>query len=102
MKNTFLKGRVATKFVEEDKSLIDEELSAPTSKEIRIVLKNCGKIDPENIEDYIAEDGYEALGKVLTSKTSEEVIDTILKSGLRGRGGAGFPTGKKWQFCRAI
>jgi NADH:ubiquinone oxidoreductase subunit F (NADH-binding)/(2Fe-2S) ferredoxin len=97
----FLKGRVASKFVEVEKSIADEELSAPTSKEIRVVLKNCGKIDPENIEDYIAESGYEALGTVLSSKSPEEVIDTVLKSGLRGRGGAGFPAGKKWQFCRA-
>lgn len=97
----FLKGRIATKFVEVEKTATDEELSAPTSKEIRIVLKNCGKIDPENIEDYIAEEGYQALGDVLSSKTPEEVIDIVLKSGLRGRGGAGFPTGKKWQFCRA-
>jgi NADH:ubiquinone oxidoreductase subunit F (NADH-binding)/(2Fe-2S) ferredoxin/Pyruvate/2-oxoacid:ferredoxin oxidoreductase delta subunit len=97
----FLKGRTATKFIEVEKNLVDEELSAPTSKEIRVVLKNCGKIDPENIEDYIAESGYEALGNVLTSKSPEEVIDIVLKSGLRGRGGAGFPAGKKWQFCRA-
>ena len=97
----FLKGRIATKFIEVEKITTDEELSAPTSKEIRIVLKNCGKIDPENIEDYIAEEGYQALGDVLSSKTPEEVIDTVLKSGLRGRGGAGFPAGKKWQFCRA-
>lgn len=97
----FLKGRIATKFIEEEKKLVDEELSAPTSKEIRVVLKNCGKIDPENIEDYIAESGYEALGTVLTSRSPEEVIDIVLKSGLRGRGGAGFPAGKKWQFCRS-
>jgi NADH:ubiquinone oxidoreductase subunit F (NADH-binding)/(2Fe-2S) ferredoxin len=97
----FLKGRIATKFVEQEKKLVDEELSAPTSKEIRVVLKNCGKVDPENIEDYLAENGYEALGNVLSSKTPEEVIDIILQSGLRGRGGAGFPAGKKWQFCRA-
>jgi len=97
----FLKGRIATKFVEEDKKTTDEELSAPTSKEVRVVLRNCGVIDPENIEDYIAEDGYQALGKVLTESTPEQVIDTVLRSGLRGRGGAGFPTGKKWQFCRA-
>ncbi len=97
----FLKGRIATKFVEVEKTATDEELSAPTSKEIRIVLKNCGKIDPENIEDYIAEEGYQALGDALSSKTPEEVIDIVLKSGLRGRGGAGFPAGKKWQFCRA-
>jgi NADH:ubiquinone oxidoreductase subunit F (NADH-binding)/(2Fe-2S) ferredoxin len=97
----FLKGRIATKFVEEDKTIIDEELSAPTAKEVRVVLRNCGKIDPENIEDYIAEDGYQALGKVLSEFSPEKVIDEILASGLRGRGGAGFPTGKKWQFCRA-
>jgi NADH:ubiquinone oxidoreductase subunit F (NADH-binding)/(2Fe-2S) ferredoxin/Pyruvate/2-oxoacid:ferredoxin oxidoreductase delta subunit len=97
----FLKGRIASKFVEEEKTFVDEELSAPTAKEVRVVLRNCGKIDPENIEDYIAEDGYQALGKVLAEYTPEKVIDTILASGLRGRGGAGFPTGKKWQFCRA-
>lgn len=97
----FLKGRVAQKFVTEEKSFIDEELSAPTSKEIRVVLRNCGKIDPENIEDYLAEDGYQALGKVLTELSPEQVIDEVLRSGLRGRGGAGFPTGKKWQFARA-
>ncbi len=97
----FLKGRIATKFVEETKVSSDEELSAPTSKEVRIVLRNCGKIDPENIEDYIAEDGYTALGMVLTQYKPEEVIDIVLRSGLGGRGGAGFPTGKKWQFCRA-
>ena len=54
----FLKGRIAKKFVEVETQVADEELSAPTSKEIRVVLRNCGKIDPENIEDYIAEDGY--------------------------------------------
>lgn len=97
----FLKGRIAAKFLEEKKITVDEELSAPTAKEIRVVLRNCGKIDPENIEDYIAEDGYQALGNVLTQNKPEEVIEIVLKSGLRGRGGAGFPTGKKWQFCRA-
>jgi NADH:ubiquinone oxidoreductase subunit F (NADH-binding)/(2Fe-2S) ferredoxin/Pyruvate/2-oxoacid:ferredoxin oxidoreductase delta subunit len=97
----FLKGRIATKFVHEDKKVLDEELSAPTAKEVRVVLRNCGVIDPDNIEDYIAEDGYQALGKVLTEYTPEKVIDIVLASGLRGRGGAGFPTGKKWQFCRA-
>lgn len=96
-----LKGRIAQKFVTAEKVFSDEELSAPTSKEIRVVLRNCGKIDPENIEDYIAEDGYQALGKVLTQYSPEKVIDEVLQSGLRGRGGAGFPTGKKWQFCRA-
>ncbi|GIV66178.1 MAG: NADH-quinone oxidoreductase subunit NuoF [Chloroflexota bacterium] len=96
----FLKGRVVNKFQMPTTKIVDEELGAPTQKEVRIVLRNCGKIDPENIEDYIAEDGYQALAKVLTEMTPEEVIDTVLKSGLRGRGGAGFPTGKKWQFTR--
>lgn len=92
----FLKGRIAKKFVHELQEAVDEELSAPTSKEVRIVLRNCGKIDPENIEDYIAEDGYMALAKVLTELKPNEVIDIIDKSGLRGRGGAGFPTARKW------
>jgi len=63
------------------------------------VLRNCGVIDPLKIEEYIARDGYEALGKVLTSMTPEQVIDEMTKSGLRGRGGAGFPTGLKWESC---
>ena len=67
----------------------------------RIALRNCGVIDPENIDEYIAFDGYQALAKALTEMTPEQVIDEVLKSGLRGRGGAGFPTGKKWQFARA-
>jgi NADH:ubiquinone oxidoreductase subunit F (NADH-binding)/Pyruvate/2-oxoacid:ferredoxin oxidoreductase delta subunit/(2Fe-2S) ferredoxin len=97
----FLKGRVATKFTTPIKIFTDEELSAPTSKEVRNVLRNCGKIDPENIEDYVAEDGYQALGKVLTSMTPEQVIDTVMNAGLRGRGGAGFLTAQKWKLCRA-
>ena len=67
----------------------------------RLALRNCGVIDPENIDEYIAFDGYKALGKVLTEMTPEEVIKVVLDSGLRGRGGAGFPTGKKWQFAAA-
>ncbi|GAP22925.1 NADH-quinone oxidoreductase subunit NuoF [Leptolinea tardivitalis] len=97
----FLKGRIAKKFIIETEKAKDEELSAPTPKEMRVVLRNCGKIDPENIEDYIAEDGYQAVAKVLTSMTPDDVIDVMLKSGERGRGGAGFPTGKKWSFARA-
>ena len=70
-------------------------------QQMRVALRNCGVIDPENIDEYIAFDGYKALAKALTEMTPEQVIDEMLKSGLRGRGGAGFPTGKKWQFARA-
>ena len=70
-------------------------------KQKRIVLKNCGMINPEDIEEYIAVDGYKALEKVLKEMTQEEVIDIIKKSGLRGRGGAGFPTGKKWELTKS-
>lgn len=97
----FLKGRIAKKFVAPPRPSTDEELSAPTSKEVRVVLRNCGRIDPENIDDYIAEDGYAALEKVLSSMTPEQVIEEVMASGLRGRGGAGFPTGRKWQLARA-
>ena len=70
-------------------------------KQNRIALHNCGKIDPENIDEYIAFDGYKALEKVLFNMSQDEVIEEISKSGLRGRGGAGFPTGKKWDFTKA-
>jgi len=73
----------------------------PFYREQRLVaLWNRGMIDPEKIEEYIARDGYKALAKVLTSMTPEEVIEEIKKSGLRGRGGAGFPTGLKWEICK--
>lgn len=68
-------------------------------KQHRVALRNCGVINPESIDEYIGTDGYQALGKVLTEMKPQEVIDTILASGLRGRGGAGFPTGRKWQFA---
>lgn len=70
-------------------------------KQLRVALRNCGVIDPENIEEYIATDGYQALAKVLTSMTPDDVINTLIDSGLRGRGGGGFPTGKKWAFAKA-
>lgn len=69
-------------------------------KQKRVVLQNCGYINPERIEEYIARGGYSALAKVLGEMTPEEVIAEVKKSGLRGRGGAGFPTGLKWEFCR--
>ncbi|WP_367267485.1 NAD(P)H-dependent oxidoreductase subunit E, partial [Ruminococcus sp.] len=71
-------------------------------KQHRVALRNCGVINPENINEYIGRDGYEALGKVLTTMTPEDVIQTILDSGLRGRGGGGFPTGMKWKLARNI
>ncbi|OAV69716.1 NADH-quinone oxidoreductase subunit 1 [Bacteroidales bacterium Barb4] len=71
-------------------------------KQHRVALRNCGFINPENIDEYIARDGYIALGKALTEMTPEEVIKELLDSGLRGRGGAGFPTGLKWQFTRKV
>ena len=97
------KGRIVTRLlyqetVEEDtiKSL---NKTAFYEKQERVALRNCGVIDPEKIDDYIANDGYAALGKVLTEMTPEQVIQTMLDSGLRGRGGAGFPTGLKWKFA---
>lgn len=70
-------------------------------KQERIVLRNCGIINPEDINEYIAMDGYKALGQVLTEMSSQQIIDIITESGLRGRGGGGFPTGKKWSFAAA-
>ena len=98
----FLKGRVVEKFRAQDKVILDEELGAPQDKEVRVVLRNCGKIDPLNIEDYIAEDGYMALANVLSDMTPEQALDIVARSGLRGRGGAGFPAARKWELCRAV
>ena len=98
----FLKGRVVEKFRAKETIVADEELGAPKAKEVRIVLRNCGKIDPHNIEEYIAEDGYQALANALTGSTPEQVIDEVMRSGLRGRGGAGFPAARKWQLCRQV
>ena len=77
-----------------------KELKSLMAKQKRVVLRNCGIIDPESLEDYLAADGYKALEKVLNSMSPQEVIDEITTSGLRGRGGAGFPTGIKWGFAR--
>ncbi|MBF0252316.1 MAG: NADH-quinone oxidoreductase subunit NuoF [Candidatus Omnitrophica bacterium] len=79
---------------------IEELVYKEKERQCRIVLRNCGDIDPENIDDYINNQGYEALKKVLTSMNPEEVINTLKISGLRGRGGGGFPTSTKWNFAR--
>ncbi len=100
-----LKGRIVkrllyTETVEEDtvKSLNETDFY---KKQMRVALRNCGVINPEDINEYIAYDGYQALGKVLTEMTPDDVIDVMKRSGLRGRGGAGFPTGLKWSFAKA-
>ncbi len=101
----FLKGRPVRRLIweaPEARKIVEEKKQIPFfEKQLKIVLSNCGKIDPESIEEYIANGGYEALGKVLTSMKPEDVIEEMIKSGLRGRGGAGFPTGLKWKFTRA-
>ncbi len=96
-----LKGRIVKPYQYTGEVRKDEELRAPTAKEMRVIMARCGVIDPENIEDYIAEDGYTATARVLLEMKPREVIEEVLKSGLRGRGGAGFPTGKKWEFAAA-
>jgi NADH:ubiquinone oxidoreductase subunit F (NADH-binding)/(2Fe-2S) ferredoxin/Pyruvate/2-oxoacid:ferredoxin oxidoreductase delta subunit len=96
----FLKGRVVEKFRAQERIVADEELGAPKAKEVRVVLRNCGNIDPLNIEDYISEDGYLALAQVLAELTPEETLDIVKNSGLRGRGGAGFSVGRKWELAR--
>ena len=96
----FLKGRPVNKLLAPPKKEEAQELREPTSKEVRVVLRNCGKINPENIEEYIAENGYAALAKVLTEKSPDDVIQMVKESGLRGRGGAGFSTGMKWALTR--
>jgi NADH-quinone oxidoreductase subunit F len=99
----FLKGRPVQKFlwqVPEARKIVEQKKQIPFfEKQLKIVLSNCGRIDPENIGEYIAQRGYEALGMALTQMTREQVIDTMTKSGLRGRGGAGFSTGLKWKFA---
>ena len=97
-----LKGRIVKRLIQGAKA-DDVDASIEESdffkKQLRVALRNCGVINPENIDEYIAFDGYRALAKVLTEMKPEEVIETIKKSGLRGRGGGGFPTGLKWEFA---
>ena len=81
--------------------ILDDLLLKKEPKQLRIVLRNCGKIDPESIDEYISNGGYQALKKVLFEMTPEKVVDELKKSGLRGRGGAGYPTWMKWKFTRA-
>ena len=101
----FLKGRPVKSLMyvpAGEETPIPKIRDIPFFKDQRLIaLRNRGLIDPENIDEYIAHDGYKALAKVLTSMTPEQVIEEIKQSGLRGRGGAGFPTGKKWEICRA-
>ncbi|MGI6567019.1 MAG: NADH-quinone oxidoreductase subunit NuoF [Firmicutes bacterium] len=99
----FVKGRIVQRLLyrpaeDAEPVALTEEMDF-FRRQHRIALRNTGVIDPEVIEEYIARDGYAALGKVLSSMSREEVIDEIKRSGLRGRGGAGFPTGRKWEFA---
>ena len=87
--------------VHEDGSIISLSETKFYKKQLRVALRNCGVIDPENVEEYIARDGYQALAKVVTSMEPDDVIGELNASGLRGRGGGGFPTGKKWAFAKA-
>ncbi len=97
-----VKGRKVTRLLYEDpdtqKHISDSKHMGFYQKQLRIALRNCGFINPENIDEYIARDGYEALAKVLQG-TPQEAIETVKKSGLRGRGGGGFPTGLKWEIA---
>ena len=99
-----LKGRVVNRLIYKDPGVAEDTVQSLSEtqfykKQKRVALRNCGVIDPEKIDEYIGVDGYAALGKVLTEMTPQQVIDEILASGLRGRGGGGFPTGRKWQFA---
>ncbi len=101
-----LKGRVVTRLVY-DETVAENEIKSLNEtnfykKQHRVALRNCGVINPENIEEYIGVDGYQALYKALKEMTPDDVIKTVLDSGLRGRGGGGFPTGKKWQLARNL
>lgn len=104
VKEHIVKGRKVERLLyvdpETSQHVSDSKYMEFYKKQLRIALRNCGFIDPENIDEYIGRDGYQALAKCLTDMTPEQVIDEVKKSGLRGRGGAGFPTGMKWGFAR--
>jgi len=99
-----VKGRKVTRLLytdpENKEHISDSKHMGFYKKQIRIALRNCGFINPENIDEYIAREGYQALGKCLSEMTPDQVIAEIKNSGLRGRGGAGFPTGLKWEITR--
>ena len=98
-----LKGRIVTRLLYDETVEKDEVKSLNETdfykKQVRVALRNCGVINPESIDEYIAFDGYQALAKCLTEYTPDQVIQVITDSGLRGRGGGGFPTGRKWALC---
>ena len=98
-----IKGRIVDRLLYVEPTFeqrISEHKDMPFyKKQLRVALRNCGAIDPENIDEYIAADGYQALGKILTDMTPAQVVETVKLSGLRGRGGGGFPTGMKWDFA---
>ncbi|MCQ2318801.1 MAG: NADH-quinone oxidoreductase subunit NuoF [Bacteroidales bacterium] len=98
-----IKGRKVTDLLyldpENKQHVSDSKHMGFYKKQLRIALRNCGFINPENIDEYISRGGYEAIAKVLSEMTPQDVIDLVTKSGLRGRGGAGFPTGVKWGLC---
>ncbi len=100
-KGNIVKDLLYKETVHTDGSIISLSETNFYKKQLRIALRNCGVINPEDIREYIATDGYQALAKVLTKMTPDDVIQELLDSGLRGRGGAGFPTGRKWAFAKA-
>lgn len=103
VKEHLIKGRKVEKLLYKEptskKSIDDSKHMDFYKKQMRVALRNCGFIDPDNIDEYIAREGYQALGKALVEMTPEQVIEEMKKSGLRGRGGGGFPTGLKWEFA---